>query len=237
MLEIKNLKVKINNKTILNNINFTFEKGKIYALMGPNASGKSTLAFSIMGHPLYKLFPSSKIIFKGKNIKKLSPEKRVKLGIFLSFQSPLALSGVNVFQVLRYALQKKLDPLTLKEKLENISKELKLKKELLERPLNEGFSGGERKKMEILQAKAIDPEFLIFDEIDTGVDVDALKTISQFLREFKKEKKTLLLITHYNRILRYLKPDVVLVMKEGSIVKVGGRELANKIEREGYEKI
>ncbi|MBI2625354.1 MAG: Fe-S cluster assembly ATPase SufC [Candidatus Nealsonbacteria bacterium] len=237
MLILKNLSAKINNKDILRDISFTFEEGKVYALMGPNGSGKSTLAFSVMGHPSYSFPEKSKIIFDGKNITRLKPERRAKLGIFLSFQSPLALSGVNVFQLLRYASQKKIDPLSLKEKLEDYSRKLKVAKELLERPLNEGFSGGERKKMEILQAAILNPRLAFFDEIDTGVDVDALKTIALFLNDLKKGGKTFVLITHYNRILKHIKPDAVLVMKEGRLVRVGDGKLVDKIEKEGYEKI
>jgi len=211
------------------------EKNKIYVLMGPNGSGKSTLAMSIAGHPLY-LIKKGKIIFNEKNITKASPDERSQSGIFLSFQSPLSLSGVNIYSLLRTAIAGRKDPLALREEIEKTAKLLKIKKELLDRSLNEGASGGERKKIELLQAAILDPKFIIFDEIDTGVDIDALKTIAQFMEKNKKGK-TYLLITHYNRILKYVKPDVVLVMMEGKIVKRGNYKLAEEIEKNGYEKI
>jgi len=162
-------------------------------------------------------------------------EKRSQKGIFLSFQQPLSLSGVNVFQLLRLALSGKKDPLALKKEIETLAKKLKIKKELIERSLNDGASGGEKKKMEVLQAAVLEPKFLIFDEVDTGVDVDALKTIASFIADFKKGR-TILVITHYNRILRYLRPDKVLVIIDGEIKKVGDHQLAEEIEKEGYEK-
>ncbi len=235
MLQIKNLSVKIGKKTILQNINFNFEKGKIYAIMGPNGSGKSTLAYAIAGHPSYKLEGGS-LMFEGKEIKELSADKRAKLGIFLSFQSPLSLSGVTVFQLLRVALSGKKDPLALKKEIEATAKKLGIKKELLERSLNDGASGGEKKKLEMLQASVLDPKLLIFDEIDTGVDVDALRTIAKFMNENKKGK-TFVVITHYNRILHYLNPDKVLVMMDGRLVKEGSARLAVEIEKKGYENI
>ncbi|VVA43352.1 component of SufBCD complex, ATP-binding component of ABC superfamily [Candidatus Roizmanbacteria bacterium] len=235
MLEIKNLTVNVADKLIIENLSFNFAKNKIYVLMGPNGSGKSTLAMSIMGHPLYTI-SDGKIIFKGKNITKASPDERGRSGIFLSFQSPLSLSGVSMFSLLRTAIAGKKDPLALREEIEKTAKQLKIKKELLDRSLNEGASGGERKKIELLQAAILDPELIIFDEIDTGVDVDALRTIAQFMEKNKKGK-TYLLITHYNRILKYVKPDQVLVMMEGKIVKKGNYKLAEEIEKNGYEKI
>lgn len=234
MLNIKNLTVSVANKKIINSLNFEFKKNKIYVLMGPNGSGKSTLAMSIMGHPSYQI-SQGKIIFKNKDITKVSPDQRANLGIFLSFQSPLSLSGVSLFSLLRTAIAGKKEPLALKEEIEKTAKKLKIKEELLERSLNEGASGGERKKIELLQAAILDPELIIFDEIDTGVDVDALRTIAQFMEKNKKGK-TYILITHYNRILKYVKPDEVLVMMEGKIVKQGDFSLAQDIENNGYIK-
>ena len=235
MLELKNLAITVADKKIIRNLNLKLEKNKIYVLMGPNGSGKSTLAMSIAGHPLY-LIKKGKIIFNEKNITKASPDERSQSGIFLSFQSPLSLSGVSLFSLLRTAIAGRKDPLALREEIEKTAKLLKIKKELLDRSLNEGASGGERKKIELLQAAILDPKFIIFDEIDTGVDIDALKTIAQFMEKNKKGK-TYLLITHYNRILKYVKPDVVLVMMEGKIVKRGNYKLAEEIEKNGYEKI
>lgn len=235
MIILKNLSVAVGEKQILKNINFTFEKGKVYALMGPNGSGKSTLASILMGHPVYQVI-QGKIYFQKDDITDMPTDKRSNLGIFLSFQQPLSLSGVTVFQLLRLALSGKKDPLKVKEEIDFYAKKLKIKKELLERSLNDGASGGEKKKLEILQATVLQPKFLILDEVDTGVDVDALKIIASFIDEFKKDR-TILVITHYNRILRYLKPDKVLVMIDGEIKKIGNHQLADEIEKKGYESI
>lgn len=235
MLKIKNLKVKVAGREIIKGLNFNFEKNKTYAIMGPNGSGKSTLAFALMGHPAYKLGNDSKINYQGKNITKLQPEKRAKLGIFLSFQTPLSLAGINVFQLLRLAKTGN-DPFLIKKKIAKLSHELKINEELLTRSLNDGASGGEKKKMEVLQAAILDPKLLIFDEVDTGVDIDALKIISEFINSHKKGK-TYIVITHYNRILKYLKPDKVLVMIEGKIVKTGNYKLAENVEKKGYAEI
>lgn len=234
MIQLENLTITVANKTIIKNLNLKLEKNKVYVLMGPNGSGKSTLALTLMGHPLYKI-KSGKIFSDKKDITNLKSEKRANAGIFLSFQSPLSLSGVSIFSLLRTAIAGKKDPLTLREEIEKSAKLLKIKKELLERSFNEGTSGGEKKKLELLQAAVLNPKFLIFDEIDTGVDVDALKTIAQFMEKNKKGK-TYLLITHYNRILKYVKPDEVLVMMEGKIVRHGNYRLAEEIEKKGYEK-
>ena len=235
MLKIKKLTVLVDDKTIIRDLSFEFKKNKVYVLMGPNGSGKSTLALTLMGHPLYQI-KSGKIFFEKKDITNIESNKRANAGIFLSFQSPLPLSGVSAFSLLRTAIAGKKDPLALREEIEKTAKLLKIKNELLDRSLNEGASGGERKKIELLQAAILDPKFIIFDEIDTGVDIDALKTIAQFMEKNKKGK-TYLLITHYNRILKYVKPDVVLVMVKGKIVKQGDYRLAEKIEKNGYEKI
>lgn len=235
MLSLKKITVKVGKKTILQNISYNFKEGKVYAIMGPNGSGKSTLAYALAGHPSYKIEDGS-LKMEGRDITDLKPDKRAKMGIFLSFQSPLSLSGVTVFQLLRLALQKEKDPLTVKKEVEKVSKQLSIKKELTERSLNEGASGGEKKKLEMLQAAVLDPKLLIFDEIDTGVDVDALRTIAKFMHENKKGK-TYILITHYNRILHHIKPDRVLVLMEGRLAKEGGANLAEEIEKKGYEKI
>ncbi|HRN70143.1 MAG TPA: hypothetical protein PLS49_03065, partial [Candidatus Woesebacteria bacterium] len=171
-----------------------------------------------------------------EDIAELEADERANKGIFLSFQTPLALSGVKVYQLLQLALQGKKDPLTIRKEAQKYAKELGISEDLLSRPLNEGASGGERKKMEVLQAAVLDKKLLIFDEVDTGVDVDALKSISKFLTKHKKDK-TYIIITHYNRILHHLKPDYVLVMMKGKIVKVGDASLAKEIEKSGYENI
>ncbi|CAN5149264.1 Fe-S cluster assembly ATPase SufC [soil metagenome] len=236
MLTIKNLTVSIEDKTILNGIDFEFEKGKVYAIMGPNGSGKSTLSYALMGHPAYQVSEESQILMEGEDIKELEANERAEKGIFLSFQTPLSLSGVKVFQLLQLALNGKKDPLQIRQEAQRFAKELGINEELLSRGLNEGASGGERKKMEVLQAAVLDKKLLIFDEVDTGVDVDALKSISNFLQKYK-ENKTYIVITHYNRILHYLKPDYVLVMMKGKIVKVGDYKLAQEIEKSGYENL
>ena len=238
MLQLKNLTVSIEKKTILHAIDFTFEKGKTYAIMGPNGSGKSTLAYSLMGHPMYVVsrqssVVGSSILLNGKDISEMEPHQRAQEGMFLSFQSPLALSGVRVYQLLQLAMNGKKDPLQIRSEAKAYAKELGISEDLLNRPLNEGASGGERKKMEVLQAAVLGKSLLIFDEVDTGVDVDALKSISTFLTKYKKDK-TYIVITHYNRILHHLKPDQVLIMVEGRIVKVGDAQLASTIEKDGY---
>lgn len=235
MLKLENLTITVADKTIIKNMNLTLEKNKVYVLMGPNGSGKSTLALTLMGHPLYKI-KSGKIIFENKDVTNLPADKKASSGIFLSFQSPLSLSGVNIFSLLRTAIAGQKDPLALREEIEKTAKTLKIKKELLDRSFNDGTSGGEKKKIELLQASILNPKLLIFDEIDTGVDVDALKTIAQFMEKNKKGK-TYLIITHYNRILKYVKPDEVLVMVEGKIVKHGDYHLAEEIEKNGYAKL
>ncbi|EKE14903.1 MAG: hypothetical protein ACD_12C00246G0006 [uncultured bacterium] len=235
MLELKNLTINVADKKIIENLNLKLEKNKVYVLMGPNGSGKSTLAMTLMGHPLYQI-KSGKILFEKKDITNVESDKRANAGIFLSFQSPLSLSGVSAFSLLRTAIAGKKDPLALREEIERTAKLLKIKPELLERSFNEGASGGEKKKLELLQASVLNPKFLMFDEIDTGVDVDALKTIAQFMEKNKKGK-SYLLITHYNRILKYVKPDVVLVMVNGKIVKQGDYRLAEEIENNGYQSL
>lgn len=241
MLKIKNLTVSIADKQILKGIDFEFEKGKVYAVMGPNGSGKSTLAYALMGHPAYEVQSQkskvqSQILFEGEDITELEANERAEKGLFLSFQTPLSLSGVKVYQLLQLAMNGKKDPLQIRQEAQKYAKELGISEELLGRPLNEGASGGERKKMEVLQAAVLDKKLLIFDEVDTGVDVDSLKSISHFLNAHK-ENRTYIIITHYNRILHHLKPDYVLVMREGKIVKVGDSTLAQEIEAKGYEHI
>jgi len=234
MLKISNLSVKVGKKQILKDFSYEFKKGKVYAIMGPNGSGKSTLAFSIVGHPAYKLSSKSKIILDGKNIGKLATHKRAKKGVFLTFQSPQELTGVSVLQLIRVAKEDEKDVLKLFQNLKNLAKELHISEDLLTRGLNESASGGEKKKLEVLQAIALDKKVIIFDEIDTGIDVDSLKIITKVLNKYKKNK-TFILITHYNRVLRYLKPDKVLILKGGELKQSGGAKLAEKIEKHGYK--
>lgn len=235
MITLEHLKVSIEGKVILPDFSFSFKPGMSYALMGPNGSGKSTLASTIMGHPKHAVGRSSKIFFGKKNIKNLSPNKRAQLGIFLSFQTPMELPGVTVFELLRLALEKKYTPIELHKLVEAYAKELHIKDELLKRSLNVGFSGGEKKKLEALQAVLLAPTFALFDEIDTGVDVDALKTITAFLKKHLPKKTTLVFITHSTRLVKYVKPDVVLVLQNGNLMKTGTAVLAQKIEAKGFD--
>jgi len=238
MLNLKNITVKIGEKTIIDNFSYSFESGKIYAIMGPNGSGKSTLASIVMGNPIYDVVKGKiQIIEKDKkpiSLLELTPDERAHNGIFMSFQSPIALSGIRVAQLLQLALKGKKSALEIRKEVEMLSKSLNVHTELISRSLNEGLSGGERKKMEVLQAAILDKNIQIFDEIDTGVDVDAMKSIAKFLEKNKKDK-TYIVITHYNRILKYLKPDKVLVLLNGKLVMSGDHTLAKKIEDEGYK--
>ncbi|MFA6109952.1 MAG: ATP-binding cassette domain-containing protein, partial [Candidatus Latescibacterota bacterium] len=190
MLQLKDITAKAGEKTILRDINLSFEKGLTYALLGPNGSGKSTLASAIMGHSNFTLTENSEIWFEDEDITALSADKRAKKGIFLSFQSPVPLPGVSVYQLMRHSFENKVDALTSRKKIQAFAKELDIKDELLTRSLNDDFSGGEKKKMEVLQMAMLEPTLAIFDEIDTGVDVDALKTIAGFLKKYRKPEQT-----------------------------------------------
>jgi len=236
ILEIKNLHVEVDGKEILKGINLTLDFGKINALMGPNGSGKSTLVNAIMGHPKY-VVTKGKIIFEGEEITKLSPDKRAKKGIFLSFQYPKEISGVSINKFLK-TTSKELNPnyslfdfkKTLKEKREILG----MTEEMVERYLNVGFSGGEKKKNEILQMLVLNPKLIILDETDSGLDVDSLKTVSKGVNSVMNPEKTVLIITHYKRILEYIKPDKVFIMINGKIALEGEGSLADKLEAKGY---
>ena len=237
MLEIKNLRVEIEGKEIIKGINLKFEKGKIYALMGPNGSGKSTLANVIMGNPEYKI-TKGKIFLNGKDITNLNPDQRAKNGIFLSFQNPSEIEGVTISNFLRMALNnsknKKISVLDFHKLLKEKLKLLKMPENFSERYLNQGFSGGEKKKSEILQLNILNPKVAILDETDSGLDIDALKIISKGLNKLMDKEKIIIVITHYKRILEYLKPDKIFIMKHGKIVLAGKSSLINKIEKKGY---
>lgn len=233
MIKTHKLSVQVNGAQILRSVSLEFAKGKTYAIMGPNGSGKSTLVQTILGNPVYELQRGSALYFGKTKLNDITPDKRAQKGIGVTFQSPLALQGISVFQLLRLALPK-VDALKLYETIESYAKKLQIKKELLIRPLNEGASGGERKKMEVLQIAVLNSSVVFFDEIDTGVDVDSLKTIFTFLTEIKKDK-TFVFVTHYSRIFEYIKPNEVIVMKQGSVVKKGTAKLVREIEKNGYE--
>jgi len=233
MLSIKDLSVTASGKTILNTISCVFESGKTYAIMGPNGSGKSTFVQTIIGNPSYEVTKKSSLIFNKKKLNNLSTDKRARLGIGITFQSPLALQGISAFQLLRLVM-KNTDVLTLHKQVEKIAQELKIKKELIDQPLNENASGGERKKLEVLQMAVLNPSIIFFDEIDTGVDIDSLKIIFTFLKKIRKNK-TFVFITHHNKIFSYIEPDEVFIMKNGMIVKKGNKKIVLEVEENGYE--
>ncbi len=236
-LEIKNLHVEFNGKEILKGLNLKLESGSVHALMGPNGSGKTTLAHVLMGDPRYSV-TKGKILINGKDILKLSVSERAKLGLFLSFQSPVEIEGLKFSTFLRQAYnslnRKKLSLLEFQELLEKKAGELGISKELLSRYLNKGFSGGEKKKAEILQLLVLNPKIAVLDETDSGLDIDSLRIIAQGIRKFMSLEKTILIITHYKRILEYVKPDKVSIMLDGKIVRDGSGELVNHLEEKGY---
>ncbi len=238
MLEIKDLHVEVDGKEILKGVSLAIKQGEIHALMGPNGSGKSTLSQTIMGHPRY-VITKGDILYNGESILKMSPDKRARLGLFLSFQYPVEIPGVNMAYFLRSAMNamngstksvKEFRQL-LAEKMEL----LKIPKEFANRYLNEGFSGGEKKRGEILQLAVLNPKIAILDETDSGLDIDALKTVANGINELRGPGIGMLLITHYNRILHYIKPDKVHILIDGKIMKSGGHELAVELEETGYE--
>lgn len=237
ILEIKNLHAEINGKEILKGVDIGLEKGKIVALMGPNGCGKTTLSNIIMGHPEYKI-TKGKIIFNGKDITNLSPDKRAKLGIFLSFQYPKEIPGITISNFLRTAynsINKKNMPLfEFQELLEKKARFLGMENKFLSRYLNEGFSGGEKKKAEILQMAVLNPKLAVLDETDSGLDIDALKAVSKGVNSFMSNEKSVLIITHYKRILEYIKPDKVMIMINGKIALEGDSSLIDHLEEKGY---
>lgn len=240
MLKIENLKVKVEDKEILRGVDLTVREGEVVALMGPNGSGKSSLASTIIGNPKYQVTEGN-IKFDGEDLLKLTPDKRANMGVYLAFQYPVAIPGVTVREMLLAALRLKnkekiVSALELKKLIEEEAEKLSLDPELLSRGLNDGFSGGEKKKLEILQMRILKPKLLILDEIDSGLDIDALATIARNVAEMVTENKmSVLVITHYQRILNYLTPDKVAVMKEGKIVEEGGRKIVERLEKYGYK--
>jgi Fe-S cluster assembly ATP-binding protein len=242
ILEIKDLKAAINTNEILKNLNLKVHRGEIHAIMGPNGSGKSTFSKVLAGHPAYEVLGGD-ILFKGTSILELDPEERSHLGIFLAFQYPIEIPGVTNEDFLRLAYNAKqkfknepeVDPLEflmiINQKLELVD----MSPTFLSRNVNEGFSGGEKKRNEILQMILLDSELSILDETDSGLDIDALKIISNGINTFMNETKAIILITHYQRLLDYIKPDFVHVMQDGKIIKTGNAELAKELELKGYE--
>ena len=242
ILEVKDLCVSINQNQILKHLNLKINPGEIHAIMGPNGSGKSTLSKVLVGHPAYSILQGD-ISFKGLSILELDPEERSHLGLFLAFQYPIEIPGVSNEDFLRLAYNSKqkfynkpeTDPI---EFLTIINEKLKLvnmSSKFLNRNVNEGFSGGEKKRNEILQMILLDSELAILDETDSGLDIDALKTISMGINTFMNPSKSILLITHYQRLLEYVKPNYVHVMQNGKIIKTGSADLAKELEVKGYE--
>ncbi len=239
-LQITNLHVSVEKKSILHGINLALEKGKVIAVMGPNGSGKSTLANTIAGHPKY-VVANGNMRIDGEDITNMKPEERAKRGVFLSMQNTPEIAGVSVANFLRLAAGairgEQLNLMKFHKELVEKLKALKIDERFLSRHLNVGFSGGEKKKFEMLQMAVLNPTYAILDETDSGLDVDALRIVAEGINQFKSPEKGILLITHYNRILEYIVPDEVHVMVAGKIIKSGGKELAVEIEKSGYEEI
>ncbi len=239
MLEIKDLTIKIENKIVLDKFNLKINDGEVHVIMGPNGVGKSSLTKVIMNDPNYEVLEGD-IFYNGESILSLTTDERARKGIFLAMQNPLEIDGVTNSDFLRTALssknQKNVNLYSFIKKLDEAKEDLKMPDEMVHRSVNKGFSGGEKKKNEILQMKMLNPSFIMLDEIDSGVDVDALKILGDNLNNYKKENKasSYLIITHYTHLLKYVKPDVVHILKNGKIVKTGDYELAKQIEDNGF---
>jgi Fe-S cluster assembly ATP-binding protein len=239
-LVVEDLHVKVGDKEILHGVDLVVEQGKVHALMGPNGSGKSTLAYALAGHPRYQV-TAGRVTFKGSDVLALTPDDRAHQGIFLAMQYPVEVPGVSVTNFLRTALNAVRDEeVPVREFARELREQMKLldmDPRFAERSLNEGFSGGEKKRHEILQMALLRPTLAILDETDSGLDIDALKVVSEGVNRMRGADLGVLLITHYTRILRYITPDVVHVMLDGLLVKTGGRELADELEEHGYERL
>ena len=243
MLEIKNLEASINNKPILKGLNLTIKPGELHAIMGPNGSGKSTLANVLSGKNGYEI--SGEIKFKGENLKEVPIEKRAQKGLFLAFQYPIEIPGVSNMYFLKSALnaqrkyheKNEIDAIDFLDIVKEKMNMLGLKEEMLKRPVNHGFSGGEKKKNEIMQMAVLEPKLAIMDETDSGLDIDALKIVAEGVNKMKNKDNAILIVTHYQRLLNYIVPDFVHVLINGKIVESGGKELAIRLEEEGYDKI
>lgn len=239
VLEIKDLHVAIEDKEILKGVNLVMKTGEIHAIMGPNGTGKSTLSAAIMGNPNYEI-TKGEILFDGKNILDLEVDERARLGLFLAMQYPSEIPGISNAEFMRAAMNARReedDKISVMQFLKKLDKKMELlnmPEEMAERYLNEGFSGGEKKRNEILQLLMIEPTFAILDEIDSGLDIDALKVVAKGINEMRGEEFGALIITHYQRLLNYIVPDVVHIMMDGRVVLTGDAELAKRLEAEGY---
>ena len=242
VLEIKDLHVSIEDKEILKGVNLTLKTGEIAAIMGPNGTGKSTLSAAIMGNPNYEV-TQGEILLDGENILDLEVDERARLGLFLAMQYPSEIPGITNAEFIRAAMNagkeddEKISVMDFITKLDEKMAFLGMKEEMAERYLNEGFSGGEKKRNEILQLLMLEPKFALLDEIDSGLDIDALKVVSKGVNAMRGKDFGAMIITHYQRLLNYITPDVVHIMMDGRVVLTGGAELAARLEREGYAKI
>jgi Fe-S cluster assembly ATP-binding protein len=242
VLEIRNLHAKVEGKEILRGLSLTVKRGEVHAIMGPNGSGKSTLAKVLAGHPAYEV-TGGEVLFDGKNLLELEPDERARDGVFLAFQYPVEIPGVSNAQFLRLAYNEKrkhlgeeeLDPLEFKDLLAERAKIVEMDAALMSRSVNEGFSGGEKKRNEILQMAVLEPKLAVLDETDSGLDIDALRIVSEGVNKLRNADNAIVLVTHYQRLLNYIVPDHVHVLYKGRIVRSGGKELALELEAKGYD--
>ncbi|HEX8633860.1 MAG TPA: Fe-S cluster assembly ATPase SufC [Pyrinomonadaceae bacterium] len=242
MLEIRDLHARVEGKDILRGITLSVKRGEVHAIMGPNGSGKSTLAKVLAGHPSYEV-TGGEVLFDGKNLLELEPDERARDGFFLAFQYPVEIPGVSNAQFLRLAYNEKrkhlgeeeLDPLEFKDLLKERAKIVEMDAALMSRSVNEGFSGGEKKRNEILQMAVLEPKLAVLDETDSGLDIDALRIVSEGVNKLRHADNAIVLVTHYQRLLNYIVPDYVHVLYKGRIVRSGGKELALALEEKGYD--
>ncbi|MDQ1589488.1 MAG: Fe-S cluster assembly ATP-binding protein [Pyrinomonadaceae bacterium] len=242
MLEIRDLHARVEGKDILRGVSLTVKRGEVHAIMGPNGSGKSTLAKVLAGHPSYEV-TSGEVLFDGKNLLELEPDERAREGVFLAFQYPVEIPGVSNAQFLRLAYNEKrkhlgeeeLDPLEFKDLLKERAQIVEMDAGLMSRSVNEGFSGGEKKRNEILQMAVLEPKLAVLDETDSGLDIDALRIVSEGVNKLRHADNAIVLVTHYQRLLNYIVPDYVHVLYKGRIVRSGGKELALALEEKGYD--
>ena len=242
MLEIRDLHATVDGKEILRGINLSINKGEIHAIMGPNGSGKSTLAKILAGHPAYEV-TRGEVLFEGRNLLELAPDERAREGVFLAFQYPVEVPGVSNAQFLRLAYneqrkhrgEEELDPREFKDLLAERAKVVEMDAGLMSRSVNEGFSGGEKKRNEILQMAVLEPKLAVLDETDSGLDIDALRIVSEGVNKLRTPENAVVLVTHYQRLLNYIIPDHVHVLYKGRIVRSGGKELALELEEKGYD--